>query len=79
MSHFVNGQRYGPGTITVKQSLGQSFLRSEETLIQQEANLFSTKATIIGPRGPTGAYTTKQVAPETFDHSFVNAEIAEKT
>ena len=73
MQHFVNGQVYGPGTITVKQGLGQQFLNAEAKQVEQERQLFGTKAVIIGsmPNG-AGAHTTREVAPETFDYSLGN-------
>lgn len=78
MSHFINGIRFGPGTIIVKQGVAHQFLREEQQQINQEAALYSTKATLIGPRGPTGTHTTREVAPETFDFSLANAQEIEK-
>lgn len=72
MAHFVNGKTYGPGQIVVKSSLAQQFTGEEEKQIQAEKDLFSTKSTVIGGRGPTGLYTTHRVPDELFDDSFNN-------
>ncbi len=70
MNHFVNGQMYGPGRVTLPSSLAQQFLGEEEKQAQQLSDLHTSKAVIIGRPGRTGAVTTTRVAPETFDDSM---------
>ncbi len=79
MRHFVNGVVFGPGKIKGPQSQIQQFLGDEEKQDQQQRDLFTDKATIVGKRGPTGFLSTRQVAPETFDISLGEAEHAETT
>lgn len=72
LAHYVNGKAYGPGTITLKRSLAQQFRGEEEKQAQAEKDLYTTKSTIIGKVGPTGAHSTYRVADDLFDESLAD-------
>ena len=54
LRHTVNGKNYGPGMVTVSESLARMFQNTEANVADKELSLVQQRAYIItfGPRGP---------------------------
>ena len=54
LRHTVNGRAYGPGMVTVSESLARMFQNTEANTADKELSLVQQRAYIItfGPRGP---------------------------
>lgn len=75
MSHNINGKIYGPGEVTVSNSVASDMLHTEHHARRMEAQFHGEKAAIIGPRR-TGGHVITEVAPATFDNEYASASPA---
>lgn len=71
LQHFRKGVSYGPGTVTVPQSLASDFLNTEQHARRMEEKFQGTRGCIIGPR-VRGANKIIEVPVETFDDTLVS-------
>lgn len=75
LRHDINGTTYGPGEVTVSNSIATYLLHTESHQQQMESRFYGERAAIIGPMR-NGISIIREVAPETFSTEYENAEPA---
>ena len=73
--HYINGNPYGPGLITVPQSIASTLEAQEQGIRRVMARDHEAHAYIINKRGAGGMGAT-EVHPDHFDASFTRSIIS---
>lgn len=71
--HFINGERYGPGTAWVPQGVLLAVLETDRRALEAEDALFTQRSHIILSSGRGSGVRAVQVATPSFDQVWAGA------